>query len=333
MACSLLPWPRAFSQTGKDVKPPQRILLRPRLTPGQILRYRFSLESNSTLKPDGAIRDPHGPAQVDIVWDATVRLETALAVSSARSQPPPAMRIRMTYETSQADVRSDSPEPRSDEIRRQYAQLAGRSLEFTISPGGRVSDVRGLQAFLGQASAQAAAQKWIAQFFEGAGAPPDGVLPGQKWTTVEPADLPLAGRSWRTDFFYLRNAPCPALASRPSPAASAAPAALCAVIHSNLSLVVARKLRNSTPPDYKQRGLRTNGRWDASGQGEMYVSLDSGWIVSAAQQSTQTVDVVISPAAGDSAPVRQSGQTITRLQFFLLPRDAAPAAQNDPPSR
>jgi hypothetical protein len=275
------------------------------------------ITSESSTRQSGSVKDPQGPTLLDVTWDATVRLEVSSAEGAAAGAP---LRLRVTYESSQATLRSDTPEPRADDIQRQYAQLAGRSLEFTLAPGGQVSDIRGLEGFLADERARAAVQQWIVQLSAASSVPAGGVSPGQKWNSTQAADLPLAGLSWRTDFTYLRDEPCRlAVAAAPNAAAPPSERADCAVILSRLALITTRPLRDPTPDEYRRNNLRTSGQWTGTGQSLMYVSLDSGWVVSSTQESTQQMDVTISDASPNPVSVvRHSASVTTRSQVSLL---------------
>ena len=132
------------------------------------MRYRMTVASESSTRPGGTIKDPQGPAVLGVTWDATIRLEVSAAQNGSGSAAGP-VRLRITYESSQATVHSDVPEPRAAEIQRQYAQLAGRSLEFTLAPGGQVSDIRGLEGLLADERSREAVQQWIVAAFRGIG--------------------------------------------------------------------------------------------------------------------------------------------------------------------
>ena len=327
---------RAAAQNLPAAQAPAPVSLQVRFVPGQVMRYRIALESTNSTRQTGLVQGPQSPAQLTVTWEATVRLEV-IAAESGDGRPSPSagtgatgaspIRLHITYEQSAATVRSDTPEPRSEEIKQQYAQLAGRSIEFDLAADGRVSDVRGLDGLLSDENARAAVQQWIVQFSAGAAAPPGGVIPGQKWSSTLPADLPLAGLSWRTDAGYLRNEPCRPADPQNATAISDRPD--CAVILARLSLLTSRSLRDPTPEEYRRNGLRTSGRWTGSGESLMYVSLGTGWVVSSTQESTQQMDVTITGGpAGRGSAVRQTGSVSTRLQVSLL--DDAPALAPPP---
>ena len=126
----------------------------PKLIPGEVMRYQVEFQTTSDTKSGGAVQDPEGPSHVVIIWDARIRLEVlsgpairARARPLRRARPArPArkarrreyVRLRTTYEQSSATVQSDTPDPQSEAIVKQYQQLEGHSIEFTLGPDGNV---------------------------------------------------------------------------------------------------------------------------------------------------------------------------------------------------
>jgi hypothetical protein len=332
--------------------PAARPILQPKLIPGEVLRYQVEFQTTSDTKSGGAVQDPEGPSHVVIVWDAKIRLEVLSGPAEANATPPapaaasaknvtgqnPAaanvLRLRTTYEQSSATVQSDTPDPQSDAIVKQYQQLEGRSIEFTLGADGGVSSVSGLEGILADANTVQAAQQWMSQLSAGPSAPAAGVVPGMTWSSQQLADsLPLAGLAWRTDSTYLRDEPCtPALSSA---AAASEPDDTCAVILMSLTLSPSRAKGDATPEEFRRQGLQSSGHWTGSGDSLSYVSLRTGWVVSASQTSTQEMDVNISSALG--ATVHYGGTVQTHSQISLLPASPpAPAASQVPqaaPSR
>ncbi len=331
-----------------------RPMLQPKLVPGEVMRYQVEFQTTSDTKSGGAVQDPEGPSHVVIVWDATVRLEVLDGPADTSSNPPavpnaknPAaknavaqsaprklpstntLRLRTTYERSSATVQSDTPDPQADAIVKEYQQLEGRSIEFTLGPNGNVSSVSGLQGILADSNTVQAAQQWMAQLSAGSSAPAAGVVPGMTWSSEQLADsLPLAGLAWRTDSTYLRDEPCqPALASS---TAADQPGDTCAVILMSLTLSPSRSKGDSTPEQFRRNGLQSSGHWTGSGDSLSYVSLQTGWVVSASQTSTQEMDVDITSALG--ATVHYGGTVQTHSQISLLPQaqPASPVPQAAP---
>src|SRR5580700_12188734 len=154
------------SQSRSKTLPSPRIDLRPKLVPGEVLRYQVQLQTVTDTKRTGAISDPQGPSQMAVTWGATIKLEVLatpepLAASSPPSKPAEnkktgagstgpsiPLRIRTTYEHSAANVKSDSPDPQAEDIEQSYKRLEGQMIEFTIGTDSHVSDVHGLEGII-----------------------------------------------------------------------------------------------------------------------------------------------------------------------------------------
>jgi hypothetical protein len=327
-----------------------RIHLQPKLFPGQVLRYQIQFQTSSQTRRSGAIADPQGPLQTLVTWNAVLRVEVlpaaAAAAPSSAAQPPTAarapapgtIRLRTTYEKSSATLQSDTPDPEQQSLEAQYARMEGKSMEFTLTPDGHVSDVQGLEGIVSGADAIAAAQQWMQQFSSGASEPAAGVVPGDSWNSQDAASsLPLAGYVWRSDSSYVRNEPCPSpdpvASSTPSSASSSAPPSAapapapapasnpqtCAVILSQLNLLAPRASKDPTPPQYSAEGLKTAGTWGGSGQSETYISVQTGWVVSVTQNMSEKMDVTITPRGQG---IRYAGAVTTRSAMSLIPLTA-----------
>jgi hypothetical protein len=311
---------------------PQRVDLRPRLTPGEVLRYQIQLQTVTDTKRTGAISDPQGPSRLAVTWDATVRLEVLGVTDSpnAASLPPKAaggktagskpaavpLRIRTTYEHSAASVKSDSPDPQADDIEQSYKRLEGQVIEFTVGSDGHVFNVHGLESIFDDDEVRKAAEQWMAQV-SGPAIGAAGVTVGQSWNSAQSAtSMPLAGMVWRSNSTYLRNEPC-----RPAEPASASSEELCAVVLTRQSVLPQKQLRDPTPEDYRRNGLHTSGHWTGSGESLSYLSLQSHSSVSVTQDSSQQMDFTVTNASGDS--IHYAGTIETHSHVALLPPAAS----------
>jgi hypothetical protein len=306
---------------------PRRATLQPKLEPGDVVRYQIEFRTTSDTKSGGSVADPEGPSQVVITWDAKIRLDVLAAPDSAGTG---AKLLRTTYEQSTATVQSDTPDPETSAIVKQYQQLEGRALEFTLAADGQVTAARGLEGFLPDQNTVNAAQQWVSQLSGGGGAPPTSISPGMTWSSEQAADkLPLAGLSWRTDSTYLRDESCrPALASGGAPSQ---PDDMCAVILTSLTLSPSRPKADGTPEEFRRNGLQSSGSWTGSGDSLSYVSLRTGWVVSASQSSEQKMDVNITSALGST--VHYGGTVATHSQIsLLLPDSSAPPTSPSTPN-
>lgn len=313
------------NQPGKNASP--RVSLSPRFSPGQVFRYNVEFETTTSTTRSGLAKDPEGPSKLMITWDATVRMEVLPAGSTA----PGGIRLRTTYEKSTASVSSDTFDPAADETRQQYEKLAGKVIEFSLDAAGTVKSVSGLEGVVDSEKAAQAAEEWIAKLDASSGAPPGGIIVGQKWVSTQDAkELPIAGLVWRTESEYLRNEAChrpnpdvpanpevPAAVPPAKPDGNPNPVETCAVILADLNLVRPKSVRNPTPEEYGKNGMQTAGTWDGSSQSLTYVSLRNGMVVSVTQTGTQKMDVTLTTNRNTS--MRYAGTVTSRSQVVLDP--------------
>lgn len=308
---------------------PQRVDLRPILSPGEVLRYQIQLQTVTDTKRTGAISDPQGPSRLAVTWDATVKLEIlsvtnppnalspaqksgANKTAAAKSNAAVPLRIRTTYEHSAASVKSDSPDPQADDIEQSYKRLEGQVIEFTVGTDGHVSDVHGLESIFDDDQVRTAAEQWMTQVSGPAMGAPD-VAVGQSWNSAQRAtSMPLAGMIWRSNSTYLRNEPC-----RPTEPASVSSGELCAVVLTRQSVLPQKQLHDPTPGEYRRNGLRTSGRWSGSGESLSYLSLQAHSAVSVTQDSSQQMDFTVTNSSGES--IRYAGTVETHSRVALLP--------------
>jgi len=318
--------PPAREQKSGAVSP--RVSLTPRFIPGEIFRYEMLFETTTETTRTGIASDPQGPSSLVVDWNATVRMEVLPAGAGTTG----GIRLRTTYEKSAATVRSDTFDPAADETTEQYKKLEGKVVEFTLDAAGKVKSVTGIEGIVDSEKAAQSAREWIAHLSASAGAPPGGVAVGQTWSSEEPADtLPIAGLVWRTDSQYLRNESChpanPDVPTTPvaadsaanSPANSQAPKD-CAVILANLNLVRSKAPRDPTPPDLRNNGVQSAGKWNGSAQSLLYMSLASGMVVSVTQTGSEQMDVTLT--SNHNTSMHYAGTISSRSQVALVMDDA-----------
>ena len=289
----------------------------------------MQFEATTDTTRSGLASDPQGPSSLVVDWNAAVRMEVLPADPGASG----GIRLRTTYEKSTANVRSDTFDPAAAETQEQYHKLEGKVVEFTLDADGKVKSVIGLEGIVDSEKAAKSARDWIAQLSASAGAPPGGVSVGQTWSSEQPADsLPIAGLVWRTDSQYLRNESChpvnpdvpPAPGSQNSHAANS-PAnshasSDCAVILATLNLARSKGFRDLTPPEFRQNGVQSAGKWTGSAQSLLYVSLSTGMVVSVTQSGTEQMDVTLT--SNHNTSMRYAGTISSRSQVALIPDDA-----------
>ena len=281
-------------------------------------------ETTTAASRSGLSSDPQGPSKRVITWEAEIKLEVLPAPSSA----PGAIRLRTTYEKSNAEMRSDTFEPEATALELQYKRLEGKVLEFTLDAGGKVTSASGLEGIASDEKSLEGARAWMAQLASGSGAPVGGVAIGQKWSSEQAADsLPISGLVWRTASEYMRDEPCPPASPAGTPsssgeAANAVARETCAVIASRLELVRAKRLRDPTPEEYRKNGVRTGGTWDGSGENISYVSLRTGQVVRMTQTDSEQMDVTFT--TNENSSLHYIGTTQSRLQVEAVELDKQP---------
>lgn len=310
----------AFAAPQRPAKAP--VQLAPQFIPGQSLRYQMEFRTVTESKAEGPIENPQGAGQLELVFSATVRLDvlSRTVVPPAKKSPPPTresraerIRLRATYEKCAATAKADTFDPGAAELEEQYRKLEGRAIEFTLGHDKSVSDFSALGDATDDQRALASAQQWITELARGVLMPREGVSPGQTWRGDQPvAQAPLAGLAWRTETSYLRDEPC-------RPAASPAKAdddEMCAVLLTRFEMTQPAA-SDPTPPDYRQRGLRTSGKITGAGESLTYISLRTGHLVSATQNVTEELDLTVTHTESGSS-VRYAGRVSSRSNISLL---------------
>jgi hypothetical protein len=316
--------------------PEQRVRLLPRFTPHESLRYQIETRLTISGTTTTAIENPEGAS----LLKQTVSMLVRLAVLDAEPGTPTSMgrvRLRATYEKSDATSETDAYDPQAAALEDQFTRLAGHSMEFTLEPDGKLSNITGLEDILSNPSAAQSVRAWMSGLSSGAGFPQSGIVVGQKWKNEQPlTGTPLGGLFSRTEAAYMRNEPCrtstsaiaspPASATIPAPpkrsaAQSAASDEICAIILTRFEILHHQSRGDDTPEDYRRNGLRTSGTWSGKGESLDSISLSSGMVVSSTQTSSQDMDFqILSTIAGTR--IFHKGHVQSETDITLLPQPA-----------
>ncbi|MGH9711262.1 MAG: hypothetical protein ACRD37_12025, partial [Candidatus Acidiferrales bacterium] len=310
----------------KEAAANARIHFTPHFTAGQVFHYSVQMHVDSASHSSGPVVDPEGPTKSGESVNVVLRLEVLNA--SGTPAAPGLTRIRVTYETAAANSSSDSYDADTAAIAGQYKKLEGQSIEFTLEPTGKITDVAGLKGILDEQSRSAIVNQWLNQLTLGASVPRKGIAIGEKWSSGQAIDnVPLAGLAWHIESTYVRDEPCPAVRSEPAVGAVAHPVTpsavpdQCAIIqtHSEITGAPAEKSarqsadklnqqpaneavdkngspnegKDRTPDVFRKNGLRTFGEWTGSGDGLTAISLRTGMVVSVTQTAATHMDFTI----------------------------------------
>jgi len=300
----------------------RRVVFSPKFIFGENLRYQIDTRTTATGKTTTPIADPEGGSKVSQAVNLVVLLNVLAAPQSAAQGDAAKTRFQATYETSSAHFDTDIFDPNASTYEQQYARLEGRSLEFTLGPGGEMGDFEGPPDVLAASASPDSALATLKALTFSAGLPRRGISIGEKWTSEKAlAGLPLGGVTWHADSTYLRDEPC---AVAPAGTATAARGAeTCAVILTRFEISRQGGAHSdATPDDYRAQGLRTSGTLSGSGDSLDLLAIGSGLLVSSTQTSIQDMDYQIASVSAHNS-IHHVGHVQTETHINLLPSTAS----------
>ena len=273
----------------------RRINLLPRLRPGQTITYLIRFQSDKTVKTESKVVAPMAPNAAQIDAHGLLRVEI-LDVQQPGSKA--AIHARGRFLTLDSGVWLKRPGDKKPDWDKQRVDPHGKSIDFTISPDGSVNEVKGLDTLFPEQ--QQAWQQWVARFALAWTLPADGMKFGEKWKSeqAEQAGAPIAGLHWARESSYVRDEPCRAsqLSIMGDVSASSGPPDTCAVLLTTATLKQKSSSKDGTPEDFKLHELRTMGTAKGAGEIITYISLKSGLVVRATEETSQFMDVVVAKA-------------------------------------
>jgi hypothetical protein len=317
-----------------------RVRIVPRFTAGQTLRYRIETRTSTAGKATSPIVDPEAATKFTETATLIVRLEV-LDLKPNPDGSTSRVRLRATYEKSDAVLESDAYDPGAAALQDQYEKLQGRVFQFTIEPDGKVTNVSGIDDLLANPATAGAVQSWMDGVTSPAKFPAQGIAIGQKWNGERPlANTPLAGLTFRTESTYERDDRCPSSAvsetatAGASDGSAASPAT--AVPEGNVPVcaVVLTRFRisrhgdeddDATPQSYARNGLRTAGTWTGTGECLDDISLATGMTVRSTQTGHQDMNFEIASATSGSK-MQYKGHIDSQSEVILLPNAAEPVS-------
>ena len=282
----------------------KRVHLLPKLQHGQVITYLIRFKADKNVKSESNVAVPMAPNAAQINAHALLRVEI---MDAKEMGARPEIRARAKFLALDSGVLPKKPsDKKSDDKKsardKQLVNPDSKTIEFTISPDGSVNDVNGLDSLL--PDEQQAWQQWVARFGLAWTLPVEGVRSGEKWKSdkSEQSSAPIAGLQWARQSNYVNDEPCQAtqLSLMGEVAASAGPPDTCAVLLTNSTLNQKSSSKNATPEDFKLHDLRTMGTAKGTSEIITYISLKSGLVVRATEETAQFMDVVVATADGSN---------------------------------
>jgi len=277
----------------------RHVHLLPKLQPGQTITYLIRFQSDKTVKTESKVVAPMAPNATQIDAHGLLLVEV-LDVRETGARPM--IHARGQFLTLDSGVWLKKPGDKKPDWDRQRVDPHGKSIEFSISPDGSVSEVKGLDSLFPEQ--QQAWQQWVARFALAWTLPPNGMQPGDKWKSdqAEQAGAPIAGLNWARESVYVRDEPCHAsqVSLTGDVSASTDPPDTCAVLLTTAKLKQNSSSKDATPEDFKLHELRTMGTAKGTNEIITYISLNSGLLVRATEETSQFMDVVVAQADGSN---------------------------------
>ena len=270
----------------------KRVHLLPNLQPGQILTYMIRVRAEKNVKTQSRVAAPMVPESSQVDAHGLLRVEI-LDIQSLGGVL--LIHARARFLTLNSGVWVKGPQDKRPDWTVQRVDPNGKTIEFSISQSGAVNVLSGLDSLL--TDQQQAWQQWVDRFAFAWTLPVSGIKPGEKWKSdeSEQSPVPIAGLEWLQSSSYVHNEDCRAsqlsLTAEISPAAG--PADTCAVLLTNSRLRQNSSQKDATPNDFKLHDLRTSGT--ATGKSEVitYISLSTGLVIRASEDTTQSMDVIV----------------------------------------
>ena len=266
----------------------QRLPAPPRLHEGQTLIYQLETSGSRSTKVESRVTGPQSPPQESLTAFCLLQVNVAQVEANGF--------LLKTYLSDQetAKIQPDAADAAKPSIPDKF-------VEVFIASDGTASGIKGLDQLT---SAQRYAwNAWLGRFTSTMAFPKGGVRPDQRWkiSENETSPSPVAELSWDRKYQYVKRESCPP-GSRNSTSGKNTQAQLhadnCAVIFVHAGLRQKSSPKNSTPNDYKLRGLTTQGTAAGTNETVLYVSTTTGILVRSTEEAQQSMDVIVALADG-----------------------------------
>jgi len=285
----------------------QRLPSVPSLQAGQALVYRLDLSGSRSTKVESRLTTPQSPPREDLNAQSLIQVQVAEAGAKG-----------FRLKTYLSDRRTAQPSSNAPETQ---VPSPDKLVEVFIASDGIASQIKGF-ADLGPAQ-QIAWTAWLNRFTSLMTFPKRGVRPGQRWkiSEEEASPSPIAGLFWERRYEYVKQEGCDSPAKGPAGggAGHSRPSAdTCAVIFVHAQLGQKSSPKDSTPQDYRLRGLKTAGAARGTNSTILYISLKTGLLVRSTEEIEQQMDATVALADGSNR-VRYLVEAKSRSQIELLP--------------
>jgi hypothetical protein len=299
----------------------QKSISAPAFKPGEVFFYLVHVKSSHDIKTKSALAFPEPPTAA--IMDVSGILEVvALGTDSSGA------RLRTWFLSLVSDVESHPRGAKPDSKLYGYERIpaSGKFVDFTLKPNGQIDQIEGLDQFASEQ--QTTWREWAARFSSAFSVASQARKQGDKWSTEEPENSPspVAELLWKQKSHYAKDEPCaPQKFSQSGSFERSSSQEPCAVVLSTASLLQKSSTQDSTPQDYKLKGLKTHGAAKGNNDTILYISRKTGQLIRSVQDAKQQMDVTIALADGRSvhyainATAHFTVELVTDLPVVLHP--------------
>jgi hypothetical protein len=280
----------------------KRVHLLPALQPTQTFTYLIRFKSDKSVKTESHLVAPMAPNGAQVDAHGLLRVE----ILDVQSQPAykSTVHARAQFLTLDSGALLKSPAEKQPNSDKQRVDPTGKIIEFTIASDGSIINTKNLDSLL--PDQQQAWQQWVARFALAWTLPPSGMKSGEKFKSeqLEQSSSPIAALSWDRESQYVRDEPCqPSQLSLMGDvsASASAPPDTCAVLLTTARLKQNSPVKDATPEDFRLHDLRTTGTAKGTNEIITYISLKTGLVVRASEDTTQFMDVIVAEADGSNS--------------------------------
>jgi hypothetical protein len=255
-----------------------RLFCVPALHAGQKFVYRVRYKTQKFTRSESRIATPVAPEELDSDTERYVAVEIK-KIQGAGSNEQVLMRTQLLPTDGTARSADDGV------------------VEFTLLGDGRADGLRGFDVL--SVDEQAIWRQWIAQFALGWTFPSKGVKPGEKWKKEEPVvGAALAKLVWEKQLEYVREEACPPRddGDNANGAAASKSTGQCGVVVTTSTMKQQSSHDDGTPDDYKLHQLKTSGTAQGKTDVLTFISLKTGFLERANEDSAQALDIVVAKA-------------------------------------
>ncbi|HYK39759.1 MAG TPA: hypothetical protein VEU98_07020 [Candidatus Eremiobacteraceae bacterium] len=297
----------------------------PSLKPGETLFYLIHLKTSRMVKAKSVVELPDIPDEARIDVDGILQVE----VVDANAPSVGTVALRTWFLTLVGDINSLQRGKKPDSAPEERTPAEHNVVDCILQSDGQIIPLAGLDK-LGFEQ-QAAWREWATHFAGTFRYERQARKRGEKWSNEEPetSPAPIAGLFWQSKSQYVHDEPCAPSRFEKGEFRRTGPQENCAVILTDAKLGQKSSTQDSTPPDYKIKGLKTRGTAKGNNETILYISQKNRRLVRATQDAKQQMEVTITLLSTNGtvryevqANAYSSVELVADLPLILHPKSA-----------